>query len=62
VAPGVDLQAVLMSSAQKAVMKNLASHDGSMTFFRPIAKQTAFNASGQKVPKKLKNLDSPPSG
>ena len=50
----MDLQAVLRAAAQKAVMKNLASHDGNMQFFRPLAKPTY--AAGTKPPKKSKNL------
>lgn len=44
-----------MTAAQKAVAKNLATHDGTMTFFRPTAKAAAGQ---QKVPKKLKGIES----
>ena len=59
VAPGVDLQSVLMSAAQKAIMRNLATHVGSLTFFMPTAKATAGQ---QKMPKKPKILEASASG
>jgi hypothetical protein len=54
-----------MSAAQKAVAKSLASHDGTLTFFRLTAKATAsqvsmlqnfFFSSLTKRPNKLERL------
>jgi hypothetical protein len=48
-----------MTAAQKAVIKGLATHDGTFQFFRPTAKATA---GLQKLPKKAKHFDSAQSG